>query len=163
MLMIQQVLVSPANECRLNTVKENNNYPFLFMLNTQVLHKTCFTQDTHEEAPRQDQHIAWYRSLEGEKVHWFACTTRNYSFGFIVAKKEEAKAGKLRSLINAISKRCWGLKKSIWQFVKLPLRGSSPPHQRRLPCQQCTLSEIKDQREPKGRDVDDSSQKATLW
>lgn len=32
-----------------------------------------------------------------------------------------------------------------------------------VPCQQCTLSEIKDQREPKGRDVDDSSQKATLW
>lgn len=132
--MIQQVLVSPTNECRLNTVKENDDYPSPFMLNTitQVLHRTCFTQDTHEEAPHQDQHIAWYRSLEGEKVHWFACTTRNYSFGFIVAKKEEAKAGKLRSLINAISRRCWGLKKSIWQFVKLPLRGSRTPQQRQV-------------------------------
>lgn len=116
-------------------------------LHRSVLHKTI----------RKSLHIntlAHINACEGWKVHWFTCTTRNYSFGFIVAINEEAKARKLRSLINAISRRCWGLKKSIWQFVNLQELLSA--------AQVCPVSNAHYQksknRQPEGRGVDDSSQ-----
>lgn len=48
------------------------------------------------------------------------------------------------------------MKKSIWQFVNLPLRGSGEVS---VPCQQSTLPEIKGQRRPEARDVDVSMQR----
>lgn len=72
---------------------------------------------------------------------------------FHCCQKREAKARKLGLLINAISKRCWGWGKSIWQFVKLSLRGApeSTLQRCRVLRQQSTLSEIKGSRRPRGK------------
>lgn len=59
--------------------------------------------------------------------------TRNGTFFHIADENEEAKDRKLRSLMNAI-RRCRGVRKSIWQFVTLPLPGSTTMQQKVSGC-----------------------------
>lgn len=131
------------------------NYP----VNCSSIGRASFTkQDAHEEVVHHEHHISQYHSLQVKRcidLH----VQQEIIRCFIVAKNEEAKARKLRSQINAISRRCWGVKKSIWQFVNLPLGGSRTAAEASVSCQQSTLPEIKGQWRPEGRDVDVSIQR----
>lgn len=154
-ILILSVLITTKNQSNISDLIKKS-HEWMHSGVHDIKGSSCIGHCWHKTI-RKSLHIntlAHINASKGWKVHWFTCTTRNYSFGFIVAINEEAKARKLRSLINAISRRCWGLKKSIWQFVKMQEPVSA--------VQVCPVSNAHYQksknRQPEGRDVDDSSQ-----